>query len=133
MSWSLNRTEYEPIEPGVYNVTIEDIEQVDGQYGEQLQWTFRVDADHTLRAWSSFKLSSGSKLGKWCVALLGAVPDQLEATDLVGQACAVMVSLEAHADGSEFNKVTSVMAPRKPKPKPEPVGEAEPADAMERF
>jgi len=122
-SFRIERTEYEALDPGQYVVKVADLELTEGQYGKQIQWSLRVkDSDATLKAWTSAKMSSGSKLGKWVVALTGSLPEAFEPLDFLGMECLATVATEMRADGSEYNKVTALRAPRR---KVKPVVEAD--------
>ena len=73
-------------------------------------------------------LSPKSKLFAWSRALLGEVPDTLDTDDLIGLPCRLSIVLKTKDDGSEFNKVDAVLAPKpgqKRRPMPESATEEE--------
>lgn len=118
----LPRTTYDALEPGEYVATVQRIEEQDGQYGLQLKWTFSLDAPgaeydgrHVL-AWCSPSFTAKAKLGRWARALLGSQVDDIEELDtqlLIGLPCRLVLSSGIGTDGTERNKVTEVLAPRR--------------------
>lgn len=118
----LPRTTYDALEPGEYVATVQRIEEQDGQYGLQLKWTFSLDAPgadydgrHVL-AWCSPSFTAKAKLGRWARALLGSQVDDIDELDtqlLIGQPCRLVLSSGLGTDGTERNKVTEVLAPRR--------------------
>ena len=118
----LPRTTYDALEPGEYVATVQRIEEQDGQYGLQLKWTFSLDAPgadydgrHVL-AWCSPSFTAKAKLGRWARALLGSQVDDIDELDtqlLIGQPCRLVLSSGVGTDGTERNKVTEVLAPRR--------------------
>ena len=73
-------------------------------------------------------MSPKSKLFAWSRALLGDVPDTLDTDDLIGLPCRLSIVLKTKDDGSEYNKVDAVLAPKpgqKKRPMPEPETEDE--------
>jgi len=118
----LPRTTYDALEPGEYVATVQRIEEQDGQYGLQLKWTFSLDAPgadydgrHVL-AWCSPSFTAKAKLGRWARALLGSQADDIDELDtqlLVGLPCRLVLSSGIGTDGTERNKVTEVLAPRR--------------------
>lgn len=117
------RTTYEVLEAGEYQAVVERIEEQAGQYGQQLCWTFRLEApgaDYDRRnvlAWCAPSFTSKAKLGRWARALLGSQVDDAEELDtqlLTGLPCRLVLSSGVGTDGTERNKVTEVLAPRRP-------------------
>ncbi|MFZ1472673.1 MAG: hypothetical protein WAV79_07060 [Anaerolineae bacterium] len=118
------RTTYEVLEAGEYQAVVERIEEQAGQYGQQLCWTFRLEApgaDYDRRnvlAWCSPSFTSKAKLGRWARALLGSQAvddiDELDTQMLTGLPCRLVLSSGLGTDGTERNKVTEVLAPRRP-------------------
>ena len=118
----IEKTVYETLETGTYAATVVSIALVEGQFGPQLEWMFALDGDNTMKAWCSKNYSGKSKLTRWAAALLGQAPELLDTDDLIGKPCRLSIVLKAREDGSEFNKVDEVLAPRpgqKAKPLPE--------------
>lgn len=116
---TIKKTVYEPIEPGIYPVRVEAVDQEDGQFGQQLKWHFAIEEpgfeDKFLIGWCSCAFSPKSKLWAWTKALLFGgrdIPDyfdELDTAKLVGQRAQVMVSLERGNDGTPYNKVKEVL------------------------
>lgn len=117
------RTTYEVLEAGEYQAVVERIEEQAGQYGQQLCWTFRLEAPgaeydrRNVLAWCSSTFTAKSKLGRWSRVLLGSQVDDIEELDtqlLTGLPCRLVLSSGLGTDGTERNKVTEVLAPRRP-------------------
>ena len=118
------RTTFEVLEAGEYQAVVERIEEQAGQYGQQLCWSFRLDApgaDYDRRnvlAWCSPSFTSKAKLGRWARALLGSQAvddiDELDTQMLTGLPCRLVLSSGLGTDGTERNKVTEILAPRRP-------------------
>ena len=124
----LDKKEYTILDTGTYAATVATIEQVEGKFGNQLQWDFRLEDGSTQRAWCSTSLTPKSKLFLWAKALLGEVPDTLDTDDLLGMPCRLSILSKTKEDGMEFNKVDQVHAPKagaKRRPMPEPEEETE--------
>jgi hypothetical protein len=118
----LEKTVYETLDTGVYPATIRDIQITDGKFGSQLQWDFDLVDGGSQRGWTGANMSAKSKCGKWIAAILGTIPDELDTEDLVGKPVRLSLTIKTTDDGSEFNRVDAVLAPRvvKAKVKPEP-------------
>ena len=124
----IDKNDYVVLDTGTYLATVLTIEQVEGKFGNQLQWDFRLEDGSTTRAWCSMSLTPKSKLYAWSKALLGEVPDTLETESLIGMPCRLSIVAKTREDGSEYNKVDSVLAPKagqKKRPVPEPETEDE--------
>jgi hypothetical protein len=122
----IEKREYTVLDTGTYAATVASIVTTTGQFGEQLQWDFKLDDGSSQRAWCSMSLTPKSKLFLWSKALLGDVPDTLDTDALIGLPCRLSILSKAKEDGTEFNKVDQVLAPRKgqkPRLVPEPVEE----------
>ena len=125
----IEKREYTVLDTGTYAATVASITTTTGQFGEQLQWDFKLDDGSSQRAWCSTSLTPKSKLFLWTKALLGDVPDTLETDALIGLPCRLSILSKAKEDGTEFNKVDQVLTPRKgqkPRLVPEPITEEEP-------
>lgn len=120
----IEKQEFIVLDTGTYTATVASIEPTEGQFGPQLQWDFRLEDGSSQRAWCSTSLSPKSKLFAWSRALLGEVPDTLDTDDLIGLPCRLSIVLKTKDDGSEFNKVDAVLAP-KPGQKRRPMPESE--------
>lgn len=125
----IEKREYVVLDTGTYPATVESITTTTGQFGEQLQWDFKLlDDGSSQRAWCSTSLTPKSKLFAWSRALLGEVPDTLDTDSLIGLPCRLSILLKTKDDGSEFNKVDAVLPPKpnqKRRPMPEPETETE--------
>lgn len=124
----IEKQEFQVLDTGTYTATVATIEKTEGQYGDQLQWDFRLEDGSMQRAWCSMSLTPKSKLFAWARALLGEVPDTLDTDDLIGLPCRLSILLKTRDDGSETNKVDAVLAPKpgqKKRPMPEPETEDE--------
>ena len=79
----------DPLPTGEYRVELTAIELEDGNYGEQLKWTFSVlDAGRNLVAYSSLSPRLGSKCMRWASALMGRaiqLGEQVDFESLVGK------------------------------------------------
>ena len=125
----IEKREYTVLDTGTYAATVASSTTTTGQFGEQLQWDFKLDDGSSQRAWCSTSLTPKSKLFLWTKALLGDVPDTLETDALIGLPCRLSILSKAKEDGTEFNKVDQVLTPRKgqkPRLVPEPITEEEP-------
>ncbi len=128
----IEKTVYTVLDTGVYPATVESIEETTGQFGPQLKVKFDLGNDNSLSAWTSQALSDKSKLGQWTKAILGAIPETLDTSTLIGKPCRLSVVLKAKDDGTEYNRIDAVLAPKaaapkgpKPQPQPEAVAEGQ--------
>lgn len=125
----IEKTVYEVLDTGTYPATVKEITEAEGQFGPQLKWVFDLGEGRVLSGWTSQALSDKSKLGQWSRAILGEIPEDLDTEALVGRACRLSVVIKTKDDGSEFNRIDSVLAPRVAKPKLQPEqAEAEKAE-----
>jgi hypothetical protein len=110
----------DPLPTGEYRVELTAIELEDGNYGEQLKWTFSVlDAGRSLVAYSSFSPRLGSKCMRWAGALLGRPIQPSEQVDfeaLVGKTATAVVVKQRKDDGREFNKVDDLLPDKEADP-----------------
>ena len=113
-TFKIAKTEYKPVPTGEYPCTIENVEREDGDYGPQAKFTFALDNmdGKTLHAWASAKYGSKTKLYSWVVAILGRVPDEFDADELIGQPCTLVVVTKTKDDGTPFNRVDSILPAR---------------------
>lgn len=122
----IEKREYQVLDTGTYAATVASIVTTTGQFGEQLQWDFKLEDGSMQRAWCSMSLTPKSKLFLWTKALLGEVPDELETDKLLGMPCRLAIIAKTKEDGTEFNKVDGILAPKagqKKRPVPEPIEE----------
>lgn len=113
MPLKITATENTPLPTGEYRVELTAIELVDGQYGQQLRWTFAVhEHGKTLIAYSSPSPSLQSKCMRWASALLGRPIKAGETVDfeaLVGRTAIATVVRKRKEDGTEYNAVDDLM------------------------
>jgi hypothetical protein len=126
----IQKVSYEPVEPGVYTGTIQDVSEAEGRFGLQLRFTIALDGEDSYRlvAWCNPVLSPKSKLFRWVRAIMGEVPDVLDTNSLIGKPCRVTVSTRQGENGEEFNRIDDILPPRtgqKARPRPEPEAEIE--------
>ncbi|BCW94682.1 MAG: hypothetical protein WHS44_09890 [Fimbriimonadales bacterium] len=114
MAITITATENAPIPTGEYRVELTAIELADGQYGQQLRWTFAVlDYGKTLIAYSSVAPSLKSKAMRWAAALLGRAIKPGESVNfdaLVGKTAIATVVRKRKDDGTEYNAVDDLHA-----------------------
>ena len=113
MPLKITATENTPLPTGEYRVELTAIELVDGQYGQQLRWTFAVhEHGKTLIAYSSTSPSLASKCMRWASALLGRPIKAGETVDfeaLVGRTAIATVVRKRKEDGTEYNAIDDLM------------------------
>jgi hypothetical protein len=125
MGITVTRTVYEVLPEDIYMAEVLDIEEVEGDYGDQLKFTFDLVEldDRQQLGWCSKKLSPKSKLWAWTRALLGSEPDgDLDCDRLINRKCRLSLSVETK-DGVEYNRIKDIlpMARATIKPRPQPV------------
>jgi hypothetical protein len=110
----------EPLPTGEYRVELTAIELSNGQYGEQLKWTFSVlEKGRNLVAYSSLSPSLASKCMRWAGALLGRpiqAGEQVDFEALVGKTAVAVVVKQRKDDGREFNKVDDLLPDKEADP-----------------
>jgi hypothetical protein len=103
----------DPLPTGEYRVELTAIELEDGNYGEQLKWTFSVlDAGRSLVAYSSLSASLASKCMRWAGALLNRpvqAGEQVDFEALVGKTAVAVVLRKRKEDGTEYNAVDDLL------------------------
>lgn len=113
MSITITATENTPLPTGEYRVELTAIELVDGQYGQQLRWTFAVhEHGKTLVAHSTLSPSLASKCMRWASALLGRpikAGEQVNFDALVGKTALATVVRKRKDDGAEFNAIEDLI------------------------
>ena len=127
----IEKSEYVTLDTGTYTATVASIYPAEGKFGPQLEWEFALDPEGTMKAWTSQAYSPKSKLFAWARAILGEAPETLDTDDLIGKPVRLSILSKARDDGSEFNKVDAVLAPRagqkaKPLPEADELGEEVP-------
>lgn len=119
------------IPQGTYRGIIDSLEKVQGRFGDQIQFKIRINTDGveglegeevTLTAWASAKYGEKTKLYKWNRAALGPDFDpnaDFSAVAMKEKRVLVVIETRISSDGSEFNRVSDLLAaPRVKKPQP---------------
>jgi hypothetical protein len=110
----------EPLPTGEYRVELTAIELSNGQYGEQLRWTFSVlEKGRHLVAYSSLSPSLASKCMRWAGALLGRpvqAGEQVDFEALVGKTAVAVVVKKRKDDGTEYNAVDDLLPDKEADP-----------------
>ena len=130
-SFVIEKREFVPLEPGVYECRIVDVAIGDNPFepGKQrLTITLDLGGDVERRAFCNPTIGSKSTLGRWVQALYGQVPDSLDIQELVGLACRCVIVSKMTKDNRPTDAVTELLAAKKPAPKPTPVADAVLAD-----
>ena len=104
------------IPTGDYRARVDWVEEVEGQFGPQLRFEFELVDEpwegKALMGWASAKINRRTKLYKWTRAILGRTIRESEpfnSDKLVGKECRLSILVELRDDGSEFNKIASVL------------------------
>ena len=113
MGFKIAQKTFEVIPTGDYPATIEAIELTDGQFGQQLKFSFSLDGkNQTLWGWASASFTPKSKLYSWTRAAMGGRPIplnyNLDTDHLIGKQVLLTVVISRKEDGAEFNKISDV-------------------------
>lgn len=113
MGFKINQKVFETIPTGDYPAEIEAVELTDGQFGQQLKFTFTLDGkNQSLWGWASASFTTKSKLYAWTRAAFGGKPIppnyNLDTDHLIGKKVLLTVVVARKDDGSEFNKIQDV-------------------------
>lgn len=134
MSVTVQQTEFVLLEAGEYSATIGTVEAEEGQFGPQLKFKFVLDDGTTLLGWCSRTFNPKTKLYAWSKAAFGGgeIPRSynLDTAHLENKRVRLFVTVEAGRDGTEYNKVNTVLPARRstPPPVPAPVAAYPPSD-----
>jgi len=119
MGITINRTETQPLPPGLYAATIESLEQAEGKFGPQIKAKFLIEEEgfegKTLSSWASLTFSPKSKLYGWVrAAVFGGrdVPASYKVFDsdhLIGRRVFLSVTTEKGSDGEPYSKVRDLL------------------------
>ena len=130
MGITVNRTETQPIPAGLYEASVESIEQAEGQFGPQIKTKFLIEEEgfegKTLTGWASLTFSPKSKLYGWVrAAVFGGkdIPTTYRVFDsdhLIGRRVFLSVTTEKGSDGEVYNKVKDVLPYRTRAAQPAP-------------
>ncbi len=141
MGYTIKRTEFQPLESGIYPATVGDVTLEEGKFGQQLKLKFNLDdaeelgEDRSLIGWCSATFSPKSKLYGWTRALLFGgrdIPEEfgeLDVDTLKGRRCMLSVGTKKGDDGTVFNKITDLLPirPVKTAARPAPANAQPPA------
>lgn len=115
MGYKIEQETFDCLPVGDYPALINEIELVDGQFGEQLKFSFALQGEHqgrTLLGWASAKFSPRSKLYSWTRAAFGGrgipMDYNLDTDHLLGKMVTLTVLTRRKQDGTEFNKIDEV-------------------------
>lgn len=105
---------HQPLKPGVYEAVLTGVEERTGQNGDYLQWSFEIAGTHgqVVKRPTSTSFGPQSNARKFVEAVLGRpleVGEVIEADDLVGHACQVVIETATLPDGKQVNRVTAVL------------------------
>lgn len=103
------------IDEGMYKVKLENIEISKGQFGEQIQWDFKIikgkNKSKMLRDWSPVGADAKNKTGKYIKAI-GRIKKisegDFDLESLIGKKCKVLVGHADTKDGGVRNKIETV-------------------------
>jgi hypothetical protein len=120
---------FEVIPTGEYLAQVTDIEDKEGNFGPQYQFSYEIVspkpfAGKSKWGWYSQKLSGGTKPSKlWGVVQAiynrPLVPGEaVDVDDLIGRQCIIVIVAEENDKGEEFSKITNVKAYKKQEPFP---------------
>jgi hypothetical protein len=135
MGITIEQTQFEVVPTGEYPAKIQKVEEVSGQFGDQLKFTFELPPNEegekrTLLGWASAKFNPLSKLYGWTESALGGAPIDrgynFNSDDIIGKPVTLVVIVKMSEKG-EVNKIQSVLPYKKAKPAAAPPKEA-PAD-----
>lgn len=112
----------ETIPTGDYLFQVVNIEDETGNYGPQFKWTFEVTkpekyAGKQLVGWCSQSPSIKGKFMKWSGSCQGRTIEPGESVDTddnIGCQVVGTVIIDTGDDGSDFNKITGIRAPKTP-------------------
>jgi hypothetical protein len=118
-------TDYEPVPPGLYTATLEQIEEATSQHGTYYPWVFAIEDEgefqgRKVRANVSDKFGPSSKARRWCEQMIGRTIRKGELFDtdvLLGRSYHIMVTNTPEDErGRVYDNVEDVHRAR---PKPE--------------
>jgi len=108
------------VEPGIYPATVDALDEIDGQFGLQWRFTFKLNEfpEELPWAWASAKLGTKTKLYRWATALLGrplAIGERLVRAELVGKPCNVIIKEkpDMEAEGGVRRYVDDILGVKK--------------------
>jgi len=114
------------MDEGVYRGRLEEIRDIETEWGDSLRWIFALpeeEEEPLVSGITSRKMSERSKAFKWSGALLGEpleVGDEVDLDELTGLEADVVLKTGELRDGTEVSNVVDVLPlKRKKKEKPE--------------
>jgi hypothetical protein len=134
-------TDYEPVPPGLYTATLEEIKEAQSQHGIYFRWRFVIEGEgehkgREVYANVSDKFGPQSKARRWCEQMVGRAirkGEQFDTEVLVGKSYHIMVSNTPEDErGRVYDNVENVHHVR-PKPKAVPETPEQPNEAEEGF
>ena len=109
------QTTIELLPAGWYPAKVLIVQEVESDYGAQLEWRFEVTSPNgeksERRAWSGMKFAPGTKLFGWCEKLAGgSIPKttDLDTDELSGLECDVKIEIKASQQGQQVNRVAEL-------------------------
>ncbi len=115
MGFTIQQKTYEVVPTGDYPAEIDQIDLEQGQFGEQLKFTFRLlnrEDGKTMWGWASASFTPKSKLYAWTRAAMGGqtIPPSynLNTDHLIGKRVLLTVVISRKDDGAEYNKIQDV-------------------------
>ena len=123
MGFVIRQTLIELLPVGEYPAIISAVEPAEGQYGPQLKFTFSLTGRHQgkkLTGYCSQSFNIKSNLFKWTRAALGGrdiPPDwDLDIDQLLDKPVILVAIKKTGSDGTEFNKIDSLLPARPTSP-----------------
>jgi hypothetical protein len=132
MGITIEQTKHVVLPVGEYPAIVADIEEVDGQFGPQLKFTFNLLGEHVgtlLTGWCSKSFNVKSKLYQWTQAMFGGkdIPEEwaFDSDTVLKRKVILAVIKRVGEDKSEYNKIDAVLPLKKkavapPPPVPDP-------------
>jgi hypothetical protein len=137
MGITIEQNVIEVLPTGQYPARISSIDQVSGQFGDQLKIKFDLAPNaegekQSLLGWASMKFNPKSKLYSWVQSALGGSPIErsynFNSDDILGKPVTLVVVVKSNENG-EFNKIESVLPYKKTaKPVPQPAAPTDPSE-----
>lgn len=105
----MTKKTYETHPAGTFVAAIAGIYEDDSQYGPIFKVRFQTE-EGEVTGRTSQTLSDKSKFGKIVCAVLGAIPDDLDTDELIGESLIITVEHKEGAEGGVFANVTNTVA-----------------------
>lgn len=101
-----NLTLREALQAGLYNATLENVEEVDTKFGAALKFIYRTDDGGEASELVNKSYSPKSKLGKRVLEMTGHLPPNIYPPNLVGST--VTITLVDGENEGDFCKIVAV-------------------------